>query len=461
MAPNPIFISHRFEYSRIARAMKKVIETASHGQIDVFISEDIPRGNEWRPLIEHHLRTAQSLFLLYGAPYEDWSWCFYEAGYFAAAEPAVADRRIFCLIRPNVNPPGPLSHLQMLTSKDQLIKELIGIFERNALDVDANELRGLVAKLDSSLFGEIREFDGYPRVHFVASDAELAQGKIPPAAQFTGDDNVLGDLFTIQARSVPWCKVQKLANTESGKLNFVYKWLEETAQILLAARENEFVAPQAVLIGRGGRRYRTLLHRARVQGDGDYRCEFLAIEEVGGPLTGLSSKQLSLLTAIRMGYRFRSEIIQKFPADFDAQSSDERERRIQQIPRVIEDLTVESKTRGNISTEDFLAAFDDVESEKMSRLLDYWPILAREMYKSLGLSSDGKTVIRPGLVGSDVERYRTALKGMRLLNIEFLSRSCARVAQMMKRSEQELTDNAKALEDAVKALTGPDIKTAA
>ena len=32
---------------------------------------------------------------------------------------------------------------------------------------------------------------------------------------------------------------------------------------------------------------------------------------------------------------------------------------------------------------------------------------------------------------------------------------------MMKRSEQELTDNAKALEDAVKALTDPDIKSAA
>lgn len=461
MAPNPIFISHRFEYGRIARAMKKVIETASHGQIDVFISEDIPRGNEWRPAIEHHLRTAQSLFLLYGAPYEDWSWCFYEAGYFFAAKPAATDRRIFCLIRPNVTPPGPLSHLQMLTNKDQLMKELIGIFERSAIDVDTNELRGLVGKLDCGLFGEIREFDGYPRVHFVASDADLAHGEIPPAAQFTGDDNVLGDLFTVQARSVPWCKVQKLANTDTGRQNFVYKWLEETAQIVLAARENEFIAPQAVLIGRGGRRYRTLLHRARVQGDGEYRCEFLAIEEVGGPLTGLSSKQLSLLTAIRMGYRFRSEIIQKFPADFDAQSSDERERRILQIPRVIEDLTVESRTRGNISTEDFLAAFDDIETEKMSRLLDYWPILAREMFKSLGLSNDGKAVIRPGLVGSDVERYRTVLKAMRLLNIEFLSRSCARVAQMMKRSEQELTDNGALLEDAVKALIDPEIKTAA
>jgi hypothetical protein len=33
-------------------------------------------------------------------------------------------------------------------------------------------------------------------------------------------------------------------------------------------------------------------------------------------------------------------------------------------------------------------------------------------------------------------------------DIEFLSRCCARVSQMMKKSEQELSDNAQALEDA-------------
>jgi hypothetical protein len=83
----PVFISHRSEYGRVARALKQVIETSSHGQIDVFISEDIPRGDEWRASIEKDLRDGQSLFLIYGAPYEDCSWCFYEAGYFAAVNP--------------------------------------------------------------------------------------------------------------------------------------------------------------------------------------------------------------------------------------------------------------------------------------------------------------------------------------------------------------------------------------
>jgi TIR domain-containing protein len=461
MAPAPVFISHRSEYGRVARALKQVIETASHGQIDVFISEDIPRGNEWRPAVEKHLRDGQSLFLIYGAPYEDWSWCFYEAGYFAAVNPPPSDRQIYCLIRPDISPPGPLSHLQMVTSKDQLIKELIQIFQKNAIEFDAVELRGLAGKLEQGLFGEIRQFNGYPRVHFVASDAEFAKGEIPATAVFAGDDNVLGDLFTIQAPSVPWGRIYRLAHSDTGKQNFIYKWLDETAQIILAARENQSIAPQTVLIGRGGRRYRTLLNCARIQGDGTYCCEFLAIEEVGGPLTGLPIRQLSLLTGIRMGYRFRSEVIQKFPNDFDVLPPEERQRRIEQIPRTLEDLTVESRTRGNITPEDFLAAFDEAESERLSKLLDCWPLLTRELYKSLGLAPDGKTVVGPGLIGPDVERYRTAFNAMRLLNIEFLSRCCARVSQMMKRSEQELSENAKALEDAVRALADPDLKSAA
>lgn len=162
-----------------------------------------------------------------------------------------------------------------------------------------------------------------------------------------------------------------------------------------------------------------------------------------------------------MGYRFRSEVIQKFPGDFDVQSPEEWQRRIEQIPRIIEDLTVESRTRGNITTEDFLAAFDDTEGERLAKLLDYWPLLTREIYKSLGLAPDGKTVVAPGLAGTDIARYRTAFDAMRLLNIEFLSRCCARVSQLVKRSEQELSDNAKALEDAVKALTDPTLKSAA
>jgi hypothetical protein len=461
MNPAPIFISHRSEYARVARDLKKTIENTSQGRLDVFISEDIPRAaGAWRPSIEKHLREAQCLFLIYGAPYEDWSWCFYEAGYFTAANPAGTVRPIYCLVRPNVEPPGPLGHLQMATGKEHLIRDLIELYERNHIDFDAGDLRTAVATLDPGLFGRIAEFDGYPRIRFSVRDADFAKKpEIPPTAVITGDQRVLGNLFKINACSIAWADIMDAAVTEEDRL-FMSKWFEETASIVLAARKNHFIAPQTVLIGRGGLRYRTVLDRARIQGDGTYACEFLAIDDVGGPATGLSSQQLTLLTCIRLGFRFRAELIQKLGLDTDTPSDHERQVRIQGIPCIVENLTIESKARGNINTDDLLAAFETVEADRMQRLLGSWPTIKRELYRSLGLTEDGKT-FGPGLTGVDIERYRTAFEALRLLNAEFLSRCCARVSRMMAKSEQELSESAKQLEAAIRKLGEMDLKSAA
>lgn len=76
MVPGTIFISHRSEYADLVKALKAVIQETAQGQINVFISEDIPKGDDWRAELEKSLQEAENLFLIYGAPYEDWSWCF-------------------------------------------------------------------------------------------------------------------------------------------------------------------------------------------------------------------------------------------------------------------------------------------------------------------------------------------------------------------------------------------------
>jgi hypothetical protein len=475
MEPVRIFISHRAEYASVARDLKEIIElasqkrdskgateVASQKRVEVFISEDIPHGDQWLPSIKKHLREAKSLILIYGAPYEDWSWCFYETGYFAAVEPKASGRRIYCIIRPNVPVPGPLSDLQAVTSMDDLIEALSDAYQLNGVESDAIKLRRGITKLEDRLFGKLREFESYPRIHITGQDFDFgAVAGVPRNAVLTGDDTVLGDLFGISSPSITWAEVVETAGKPPADQNFMSKWVDETAKIVLAARKNQFVAPQTVLIGRGGRRYRTLLYRARIQGDGHYCCEFLAIDEVGGPAVGLNRQQLSLLTSIRMGFRFRSEVIKKFSNDFDVLSEEDRHTRIQEIPRIIENLTIESKARGDISMDDLLTAFDEDEGERMQKLLGYWPILQRELYASLGLSPDGKAVLSEGLRGPNVERYRTVFNALRLLNMEFLKRCCARVPRMMMKTEQELRDNATVIEEAVNSLRRPELRAVA
>ena len=236
------------------------------------------------------------------------------------------------------------------------------------------------------------------------------------------------------------------------------KWIEETVKIVLEARKSKFLAPQTVLIGRGAR-YRTLLYRARLEGDGKFCCEFLAIDEVGGPAVGLKPEQLALLTGIRMGFRFRSEVIRKLRNELDMVPQEDRKTRILEIARTIDNLEVESNTRGDISEDTMLMAFDDDEdeAERIQKLFRYWPTLKVELYRSLGLSDDGKTV----LGGPNVDRFHIAFKALDLMNVEFLTRCCARIPKMMTKTEDQLSANAKVMEEAMATLTKPELKAVA
>ncbi len=465
MTPGTIFVSHRAEYRNLVRELKKAIETTSRGQISVFISEELPGAEKWRAAIKSSLQNAESLFLVYGAAYEDWSWCFYEAGFFSGIDTAEKQsRRIYCIARPNVPAPGPLSDLQMVTDSEQLIKNLIEIYDQNKVLYEPTKLRESINQAAKGLFRKLEEFFSYPRVYFAANDSDFGDaGVMPAGSTVRGDKTYLTQLFGIGRDVVGWDELTKATDDRTPQEKMFFdKWADETKKIIIAARDHKFVAPQTVLIARGGLRVRFLLYQARTQGDGTYWCEFLVINDVGGPALGLSRQLLALLTSIRLAFRFRYELIQRFAYESDRLSdADSRGRIIQEVPRIIDNLTSESEARGNITLEDLQSAFDDEEAERIGKLVSYWPFLQEQLYSGLGLSADGKPVSDQGLVGPNLQRYRIAFESLRLLNLEFLSLCCARVSRMMLRSPEELKKNAEVLENNVRALSGLLTQTAA
>ena len=469
--PETIFISHRAEYASVVRELKEAIETTSSRQIDVVISENLSGAEDWRAAIKSHLQRAKYLFLVYGAPYEDWSWCFYEAGYFAATHPrAQQQRSIYCIARPKVDPPGPLSDLQMVTDKKRLIAGLIDIYERNNVQYDSEKLPESINQAANGLFGRLEEFVSYPRVYFIAKDADFAaHSDLPVGAVLKGDATVLMRLFGIGRNEVPWTDiVQAAADRTQQEALFYSKWLEETKRTILAARQNKFIPPQTVLV-RDGQRVRFLLYVARSQGDGLYCCEFLVIDEVGGPALGLPQQQLALLTSVRMGFRFRYEFIKRFAIPAIGLSDDHRRTWIREIPRIIDSILTESHARGNMTLDDLQNAFGEYEADRIGTVVGYWEGLKENLYGALGLSPDGKIISDQGLIGPNLEKYRLAFDALRLSNIEFLSRCCARASGIMTRPEEELQNNAKVIDDRVVALgrlkappaTPPDSRAAA
>ncbi len=451
--PNTIFISHRSEYASLVRALKRAIEITSVGKIDVVISEDLAGAKDWRKIIKAQLRDAKYLFLVYGAAYEDWSWCFYETGYFAATHPEAEEQgSIYCITRPGVDPPSPLSDLQMVTDQERLIADLMTIYNDNGVVYDVGTLRQRIEEAAKSLFGRLAEFVSYPRVYFVAKDGDFgAHPELPAGALIKGDATVLSRWFGIGGSEVPWSEImQAAADRPQQEAFFFSKWLEETKQIILAARKKRFVPPQTVLV-RGGQRARFLLYIARTQGDGSYCCEFLVIDEVGGPALGLSQQQLALLTSVRMGFRFRYEFIRRYAIPAIGLSDDQRRTWIREIPGIIDGMVTESSARGNVTLEDLQGAFegDEAEADRIGTIVGYWEVLKENLYAGLGLSPDGKVVSDQGLIGSNLEKYRIAFEALRLINVEFLSRCCARISGLMARPEEELRKNAQVIDGKV------------
>jgi hypothetical protein len=459
MKPGTIFISHRSEYAELVKALKAVIQETAQGQINVFISEDIPKADDWRDELEKNLREAENLFLIYGAPYEDWSWCFYETGYFAAQPPCDGrERRIFCVKRKEVPVPSPLNHLQAVADEKELVRVIIDIYRQNKIDFNANELLERVKTIGRRLFGKIAELRGYSRVVVSINNEEFdASTGVPADATIESDTTTITQLFGLATSKVQWSELIRNADSLTGNEKiFFEKWLAETAKVIRAGRENSVVAPQTVLIARrGGKRYRLLLYHMRRQGNDVSVFEFLAVDEVGGPSVRLPSPLLSILTAIRMGFRFRYELIDEFAdLDWEGLSQSERQCRVGEFQTVLQNLLAESDARGNvdISEQNFYGAFDRVSAARMRKLIANWDPIHAELILTLGILGDAK--LSRDAAAANIKRFRDGLEALRILNLEFLSRSCDCVAKMISVPAEESETNAVELDRLVKAMRG-------
>jgi hypothetical protein len=146
-----VFISHKSTNRAAAEALVNALSIVL-ARDDIFLAEEITKANPWREEIERALGEALCFILLYTDPGLDWSWCFYETGYFHSTN--APKRPIFCLHAEEVAPPGPLANLQTIKAAAEDLEDWI----RNALcevlgcrQPDGNSLSEAVLKIESLL----------------------------------------------------------------------------------------------------------------------------------------------------------------------------------------------------------------------------------------------------------------------------------------------------------------------
>lgn len=109
-----VFLSHKSQHAPAAKDLTDALSIL-FGKDEIFLAEEIKKGDDWRTNIDRALAEAKCFILLYVDPQLDWSWCFYEAGAFGNAGENPA-RPVFCLHPANVKPPSPLANLQTITA---------------------------------------------------------------------------------------------------------------------------------------------------------------------------------------------------------------------------------------------------------------------------------------------------------------------------------------------------------
>ena len=121
------FLSHKNQHANAARALRDALNIV-FAKDEVFLTEDIDKGEDFRNEIDRALDQAKCFVLLYTDPKLDWSWCFYEAGAFAKMK-GPPGRPVFCLHPVEVVPPSPLANLQTIQATPEQLENWI----RNSL----------------------------------------------------------------------------------------------------------------------------------------------------------------------------------------------------------------------------------------------------------------------------------------------------------------------------------------
>ena len=211
--------------------------------------------------------------------------------------------------------PKPLSHLQAVTGPDHLIDAIQDIYRAHGVRYDAAELRDAITGVCSQLFRRLKRYKAQTQVVLNIKDDNLDKlSEIPSTATLSGHAVTFGIYFGLRNEQLEWGEI---VESEAGLRDpvdqiFFAKWRNETQQIALKARSGNIQVAQTVLMARNGvQRCRFLLDSANFQLDGSYACEFLLIDEVGGPPGGLSKQELAVLTGIRMGLRFKYDSLRR------------------------------------------------------------------------------------------------------------------------------------------------------
>jgi TIR domain len=316
-----VFLSHKSQHASAANDLVDALSIV-FGSDEVFLAEDIKKGDEWRADIDRALAEAKCFILLYSDPRLDWSWCFYEAGAFAKM-----GRPIFCLHPVDVAPPSPLANLQTIMATPEQLETWI----RN----DLCPIKGCQQPSNKKISPSIE------KIEKLIKDTGPVQEKIlkpfiwielPGDEPNWYDESALSNYFSCAIVSIDPDSAMQLgfASPPIGKqlLPFLRElacdadWSDDRVEFWItkffeslrdAAKERLHFQEAAYFRHESGRILRpVVVSYAKNSSGTKCRLRVIFASELGAPLTDSPSLAQRLSVGIRLAVRTRLEVLEPF-----------------------------------------------------------------------------------------------------------------------------------------------------
>lgn len=385
-----VFISHKIKEQKIARSLADQLKPFGGGRLKIFVSEDIPAGEQWEEEVYEALQASDYLILLYTDPGAGWDWCLYETGFFMGCR-GKEGKKLVCLHHPDSPPPSPLKAWQSVeTSTDQVQKLISEILDFNT-DLTRN------TELLSEIAGKIaRSFDKKPErqiftksIDLILSDDQIrdlcTKRVLPSEVKVRGKEQSLS-LFGLRPKSgAGWIwgevlpKISRFADES---------WTESLEDVMAAAASCEGICPGLpVFISPWDEKaYRPVLSALENSGGvHTFKLDFVEVRDEDDPGTDgtmrLIANLMKLSKRVRFGLieLFRSEV-----RDLRARGADNEEidTVLGRLRSAILKLSAEAKMFKIFVPENVTSAFSDPKDrEEVKRIIQEWVVYRDELFK--------------------------------------------------------------------------------
>ena len=427
-----VFFSYKSKDEKTARKVVEQLRVFAGDKLRITYAADFPRdaGTNWSKKIRESIKKAQWFILLLPDPSADWDWCLFETGMFRGKMVSDKVNRLFCLHHPDVQPPPQIKEFQAIKAEVDNVQSFLKMvyLDKDPIPgmdpinphITTDLLEGIAETIANAISPPMpllkrSHFERYVMLKIENPDQLQCPDALNSATILETDDLTL-NLFGKRRVPETWGKlVENVVDSEGEN-----RWLIELCESIKKAASNTLFKPiQATFENYGrGKNYLPMLYAMDERTDGSIEdFKILFVEEVSARIYNkhIPKSIQALMTSLRLAYRFRWELIERF------NNIEITKEHIQQFKDILERIENEGRSRGLLDPSKLCANFNQEESNEIVDMYKKWWELRNDR-------NDGQ--LDQAMENEDGEKIQQLLPIMAGINRRFLNLAATRLQEL-------------------------------